>query len=51
MEGELIPKKNNAGSIVWRWFGYKREDVKYAWIKVLRRYDRFPSFKLHRGDL
>ena len=23
----------------------------HAWIKVLRRYDRFPSFKLHRDDL
>ena len=24
---------------------------KFTWIKVLHRYDRFPSFKLHRGDL
>ena len=24
---ELVPKKNSTGSIVWRWFGYRKEDV------------------------
>ena len=39
MDGEFISKKNNAGSIVWRLFGYKREDVEQITIicKVCRK--------------
>ena len=24
---ELVPKNNSTGSIVWQWFGYRKEDV------------------------
>ncbi len=31
-EEELIPKKNNSGSIVWQWFGYKGEDIEQTTV-------------------
>lgn len=38
-EDDLIPKKNSTGSIVWRWFGFKKEDVEQTTVicKICRK--------------